>query len=244
MNQSNNSFTLPAGSIPISLSESSKSKGKVEPITKVPFKSFYTAPSSFEISKINIIDLVNLLEKTINGIKKLRWVKITDFVYSVEYDPIEGLQINPNDKQYKNKFWLGLRASQVALKKFPHNYNDFYDYNDELPGPVMPGINRLSLEYWFKMEIRLYYDNEKEKDCFILEMNRLKGESFTFYNIYNQLKHDIKQSLNWLMRKNYINLLEGVDLKQGEENHIEHYLLDELICREICSYLYEEINKN
>jgi hypothetical protein len=94
------------------------------------------------------------------------------------------------------------------------------------------------------MEIRLYYDNEKEKDCFILEMNRLKGESFTFYNIYNQLKHDIKQSLNWLMRKNYINLLEGVDLKQGEENHIEHYLLDELICREICSYLYEEINKN
>jgi hypothetical protein len=124
------------------------------------------------------------------------------------------------------------------LEKFPHNYNDFYDYNDELPGPIIPGINKLSFEYWFKMEIRIYYD--KEKDYFILEFSRRSGESFTFYNIYNQIKHDIKHSITWLMRKNYINLLEGLDIKQGKETYIERYLFDELICREICSYLYEE----
>jgi len=233
MNQSNN-----IANIPINFSELLLSVGKVDFISKVPFKPFYTVPSSFEIPKINIVDLVNLLEKTINGIKKLRWVKITDFVYSAEYYPIEGMQINPNDSHYKNNFWLGLRASQVALEKFPHNYNDIYDYNDVLPGPIIPGINRFSFEYWFKMGIRIYYD--KEKDCFILEINRLKGESFTFYNIFNQIKHEIKQSINWLMRKNYINLLEGLKIIQGKETYIERYLLDELICREICSYLYVE----
>jgi len=237
MNLSNN-IVNKSSTAPINLSELSKSVGKVDPRTKVPFKPFYTVSSNFEIPKLYIDDLVNLLEKTINSFKKLRCSKITNFVYSVEYDPIEGMQINPNDKLYKKIFWLGMEASRVALEKFPHNYNDFYDYNDELPGPIIPGINKLSFEYWFKMEIRIYYD--KEKDCFILEINRLKGESFTFYNIFNQIKHKIKQSINWLMRKNYINLLEGLKIIQGKETPIEHYLLDKLICREICSYLYEE----
>jgi len=226
--------TIP-GSVVIDFSTLSNYVGKVDPLTKIPFKPFYTAPSNFEIPKLCIIDLVNLIETTIFGINKLRITKITDFVYSAEYDPIEGMQINPNDKLYKYKFWIGLKAIQVASEKFPHNID--FDY-DELPDPIIPGINKLSFEYWFKMGIRLYYD--KKKDCFILEINRLSGESFTFYNIFNQIKKNIKQDLNWLMRKNYISLLEGLDRKHGKETHIEHYLLDELICREICSYLYNE----
>ena len=101
-NNTNNLFML-LGATPISFSELSLSGNKIDPITKVPFKSFYTVPSHFKIPKVCIVDLINLIETTIFGIKKLRCTKIRDFVYSAEYDPIEGMQVNPNDKQYKQK---------------------------------------------------------------------------------------------------------------------------------------------
>lgn len=193
--------------------------------TGVPIVPFYTVQTTIKIPKICVSDLIKLLEKTLSGIKKIYTEKKEYFIYKIEYFPIEELRINPFTKPfYKKKYLNSLYATEKALKMFPHNLNDlnYYDNPDSI-----------FISDWFKAEIRLYYDNKN--DHYLLEINRLKGERRTFYCcFYNYIKEVFNEkNLLWLMRKNYINLLEGIGRTQ---DHICHYLLDELICKEICSF--------
>ena len=205
--------------------------GKVEPVTKVPYKS-YSSLNEVEIPKIVIDDLVNLIEKILSNIKKIKWKKNKNFVYVAEYYPIEGMEINANERIHRVKFWLGIAATSAALQRFPNNnYVDDMD-DDILPSPIIPG-GIISFQNWFKMELMITVD--QDKDCYLLQINRISGEGFSFYSIYEQIKQHIEESILWLMRKNYINLLEGLHIVPGKENHIERYLLDEYVCREICS---------
>lgn len=235
-----NKLILSGVAIPVDFSEIGHTPGKLDPVTKVPLKTFYNSPGTLEIPKVCINDLEDLIEKNLSNIKKIKWEKPKRFVYSVEYHPIEGIEINIKTKEYRQNQHIGFEVRRFICEKFPHYilHDDNYD-DDALPDPIIPGFNRFSFDYWFKMDLRIMFD--PDKDCYLLDINRLSGESCTFYHIYHQIKSNIKHSLIWLMRKSYVSLLEGLEVEPDkEEVPIERYLLDEYICRGICSYLYCE----
>ena len=64
----------------------------------------------------------------------------------------------------------------------------------------------------------------------------MSGESVPFYDcFYNIIKAAFnEQNLLWMMRKNYVKLLDGIG--PTEDDPITHYALDEFVCREICTY--------
>jgi len=62
-----------------------------------------------------------------------------------------------------------------------------------------------------------------------------------FYGVHpNEVLNIINENeYNWINRSNYIMFIEGIDFKLENrlEKHILHYLCNELLCKEICSYL-------
>jgi len=68
-------------------------------------------------------------------------------------------------------------------------------------------------------------------------------------HIYKNEEYDpkYKKKNNIYIRLPYISLFEGITMNLSEENHITKYLFNELIIRDICSYMYidsyEIINK-
>ena len=209
---------------PISFGDIERNQ-KCDTETGVPIVPFYTTPSTIKIPKVCLTDLINLLEKTLSGIKKIDVKKKEHFIYEIEYFPIDDLKINPKtNKLYKKMYYTHLYAACKCFEKFPHNiicYTDNYYHRSP------------SIQHWFKAEIRLYYT--KKDNHYLLEVNRLTGEALPFYDcFYNPIKAAFNEkNLLWMMRKNYVNLLDGIG---PTEDHITHYALDELVCREICSY--------
>jgi hypothetical protein len=195
-----------------------------DPETKVPSVPFYTVSTTIKIPKICLDDLINVLETTLSSIRKIEVEKRKHFVYKIEYFPIETLKINPNtDKFYSKKHFSSLYAASKAIEKFPHNLDYDDDYNDR---PT-------SIVEWFKAEVRLYYS--KKNNNYLLEVNRMTGSSKPFYAcFYNYIKEAFdEKNLLWMLRKNYVSLLDGIG---PTSDHITRYLLDELVCREICTY--------
>ena len=58
-----------------------------------------------------------------------------------------------------------------------------------------------------------------------------KLQQYYIKNIYSELYNYVN---NYLHRKSYLMLFEGCSEEKG---HIVHYLLNEMVCREICSFL-------
>jgi len=200
-----------------------------DPETKVPTLPFYTVPTTIKIPKVRLDDLKNLLETTLSGIRKIDVEKKPHFVYKVEYFPIEGLKINPyRDELYKNFSYIHFHAAGKGLEMFPHNinYNDD-DYEYEF------NRKRKHIEQWFQAEIRLYYT--KKNNHYLLEVCKLTGDSISFYEFfYNPIKAAFcEKNLLWMQRKNYVSLLDGIS---PTSDPISHYLLDELVCRDVCTY--------
>lgn len=211
----------------------------VEPITGVPVKNFFMTPTTITIPKIAINDLVNLVETFLfskNNFKnKLKSNKKSDFVYEAEYFPIEGIEISPKERSHRMKTAIMYEAINKASRMFPHIYDDD---DDDLIEFVNFPTEKISLYNWFKMEISIMYDNKD--DNYILEINRIRGEAFSFYEFYNEFQTFINNlNILWLIRKNYINLLEGTNNDNVDPNkkHINRFLFNEMICREICSFI-------
>ena len=201
---------------------------KCDKETKVPIVPFYTVHTTIKIPKVRLDDLIKLLEETLSGIKKIDITKKEHFVYELEYFPVDGLKINPKTNKLYQKMWfIHLEAARKGYEKFPHNINNYDDNNHYYYTPP-------TLSDWCKIEIRLYYS--KKNNIYLLEANRMCGESMPFYNfIWNPIKAVFKdKNLLWMMRKNYIKLLEGLG---PTEDHVSHYVLDEYVCREICTFL-------
>jgi hypothetical protein len=193
----------------------------------VPLKPFYLSRKTIEIPNIGIQNLVNLIDEFLSNTTKIKWNKIENkFEYFILYFPIENFEIIPNNKSHSLKYFSAIYSAEKALKLFPHNipmYHDNYDYPDSSP----------SLSYWFKAKLQIYYDSDK--DCYLLEPTHLSGETFSFYKFLKKIKKIFnKKTFLWLMRKNYISVVE--DMQPKTWDHITKYLLDDIICKEICSY--------
>jgi len=102
----------------------------------------------------------------------------------------------------------------------------------------MPADDNLRRKKWAKVRITLQYDVQTDEIVFEI-MNNVSRMSCTNTFIYfkNFLeKILLAAEINWSKRKNYIQLAEGTEFVLPED-HIAYYLLNEWICRDVCSYL-------
>ena len=62
-----------------------------------------------------------------------------------------------------------------------------------------------------------------------------KIQQFYIKNIYKELRNYVN---NYIPRKSYLMLIEGCE---KADKHIVHYLFNEMVCREICSFYSKNI---
>ena len=215
---------------------------QTESINGVPFKNLFLAPTTITIPKIDVNDLVNLVETFLSSKNKIKSNKKYDFVYEADYFPIERMEISPKEIDHKIHTAIMYEANNTALKMFPHLLN-FDDDADLIEFTNLP-TQQISLNNWFKMQISIMYDDKH--DNYLLEINRMRGEVCPFYKFYHEFKTFVNNSILWLTRKNYIKLFEGNNNENVEPNkkHITRFLFNEMICREICSFIGDQPNVN
>lgn len=215
----------------------------LHPYTQTPFTSFW--PRDFWRQKeVNISMVVNafsdyeLAKQIINSVLcEIEGLKISydqSFcIWTIEYGtkPLE--ESVPQDQLSKVKLGrvVAILASSAAYEKFPHNIDDYEDYmveDDEFK-------NLYTINKWCKMEISVIYD--LFGGMFIIQPSRIKGDHSSFYFVSLKVKESINNNKNilWLMRKNYVELFEGI--QYDREDHITKYLFNELICKEVCSFM-------
>jgi hypothetical protein len=234
------SFLNVPGAVQISGSELIPDLNEQEhPIFIAPELPWYLSPTTIMIPPINFDDLINLLDEILDNTGKIEVSKINKCCYSIQFQPVDGIKMYPKDILHHNK-WLSMTtAVNEAIKKFPHNIPDF--------DPHEPPHNDLIFRNeWFKMEIRIYYSVKEHS--YTIDFNRMRGDSSSFYKIYRILESKINETFStanvlWLMRNNYINLYEGCPYDENHENHENHenqitrYLFNELLIKEICTYI-------
>jgi hypothetical protein len=157
------------------------------------------------------------------------------FMWILEYGtkPIE-LTIDKSDYKLKriieHKKYAALMAASIALEKFPLN-DEFFEDDGELPSPIPICSNGK----WSNLQIYLTYDDEK--NVILVEFNRYNGDHTSFYVVANIVERVLKEPtlINWIKRVNYLMFCEGIEYEP--KNHILKYLCDDIVKREICSYL-------
>lgn len=93
--------------------------------------------------------------------------------------------------------------------------------------PVLPPLT------WSKSVFELLMDSE-ENLC--LDGTRISGDRTSYYFIFNQMKAALaEKNVRFESRRNYVSLLEGCS--QGDTSHIERYLLNPYVCRDVCLHL-------
>lgn len=208
---------------------------------EVPKLRFYTFPSSIQIPLIDVDDFTNLIESTLSNCKLVEWTR-DKYSYEVQFYPIEGLKIDTTTKLYRMKQRVMFDAVEKALDKFPHlleNDDEESEYEEENEQYQYPPPRLYGGYSKFKFNLYKLCHNDKES-CYVFEFQRIKGDGISGYFIYNQIKCALKQNLTWTQRKPYLSLVEGVQIESGRENHICKYLFNDLITKEVCSYLNEE----
>jgi hypothetical protein len=207
------------------------------PIAKLITKSWYVCPNNLELPFFDVEYLKNYINTTLAEIESLRF-KYNEkrFCWEIEFGtkPIE-LTVDDNDIAFLNIIKKKKYAAKQAAEKAQANglYEEIMDeYNDdELPGPIPIDSNGK----WCRMLILLSYD--EEKNIILVEFHRECGDRASFYPITHTIKHmlhDIK-SLNWHKRSAYLMFCEGIEY--DEKNHIVNYVCNDLLKREICTYL-------
>lgn len=178
-------------------------------------------------------EIIAFLENILGEIPRLEWVR-NNASFTITHYKIEGLLVNENEPLHKEKQIALLDATEKAQRWFPHNtpnFDDLYHEND-LPGPYMRGG-------YCKIKISLYYDDVNDR--YILERKRLSGDSFSASYLFGIFGYELNTNILWMTRKPYVSLVEGVQIAAGKEDHISKYLFNELIGKEVCSYISEDI---
>jgi hypothetical protein len=142
------------------------------------------------------------------------------------------------EKNIKNQFDLWRNQScrhecaAAAAKKYPHNainWNEYFEYH-----PFPPPISLSGPRLWGQYQIRYFQD---ETTTFVEIVPMKYASRSTFSDIYMEIRDVLNdQNLLWESRKAYVSLLEGISF--DVHGSIPDYLLDEYVCRDICSYRF------
>ena len=86
---------------------------------------------------------------------------------------------------------------------------------------------------WSKSVFELLMDSEGN---LCLDGTRISGDRTSYYFIFNQMKAALAdKNVRFESRRNYVSLLDGCS--QGDTSHIERYLLNPYVCRDVCLHL-------
>ena len=207
-------------------------------IPKLSYKSNilgYGATSPLVIPLIPEDDIISFVENILGKIPRITWVR-NNASFTITHYKIEGLFINEQEPLHRDKHMTIHHAAETALDKFPHNTPNYeYLFDDDLPGPCMRGG-------YCQIEISLFYHEPSE--CYFFGRKRLCGDSFSASILFGTFGYEFNTNILWLTRKPYIALAEGIQMKAGKEDHISKYLFNDLICKEVCSYMSESMSIN
>lgn len=207
------------------------------PIAKLITKSWYTSPNNLELPFFDVEILKNYINNTLAEIESLRFeYNEKRFCWEIEFGtkPIE-LTVDQKDIKLINIIKKKKYAAEKASEKAETNglYEEIFDEydDDELPVPVPIDSNGK----WCRMFIYLSYD--EEKNVILVEFHRENGDRASFYPIIHTIKHMLNDTKfkNWIKRLEYIMFCEGIEY--DEKNHIIKYVCNDLIKRELCTYL-------
>jgi hypothetical protein len=98
-------------------------------------------------------------------------------------------------------------------------------------------LRYISIKKWSSIKINLTY--EIFSKCYVIYINRLKGDRNSFVHIAYKLNQDLKKirdNMLWDLRKNYLLLLEGLPVETGRHN-ILNYLFNDGILMEVCAFM-------
>ena len=212
---------------------------EVDETTQLPFQtSFYYGLLRIilpEVSDINIIN--NKLVDIFKGIEGLKY----------EWNPIRGLwsmEYGTTPKvhtfhDYVTRLWCqryyncAHQCALTALNKYPYlQYDD--DDDDEDFTNLLPPSDR---DYWGTYE--LFLTISKKTRQIHLAFNRVSNGTgyHTYYRIYGQLVHLFGLEGNWDARKNYLFLDEGTYMPTLPNTHIETYLFNDGIMKEVSAFM-------
>lgn len=216
----------------------------LHPDVKTPFYHW----DSWHQKEVNISMEVNafsdyeLLQQIINDtLNEIEGLKITYdsrcCLWTIEYGtkPLE--ETLPPDQISRLKLGRvsAILAASIAYEKFPHNLDNYDDDDDYMDDDEFK--NLYTINKWCKMEICVIYD--WFDNTFIIQPNRVKGDHSSFYFVSIKVKNAVNNNENvlWLMRKNYVELFEGIQYENNIQDHVSKYLFNDLICKELCSFM-------
>lgn len=197
----------------------------------------YGVSSPLVIPLIPEDEIISFVEKILGKIPRITWVR-NKATFTITHYKIEGLFINEQEPLHRDKHMTIHDAVETALEKFPHNapnYDELYTIDDyDLPGR---GCGHGG---YCQVEISLFYDEPSQN--YFIGRKRLRGDSFSASILFGKIGYKFNTNILWMTRKPYISLAEGLQMKAGKEDHISKYLFNDLICKEVCSYISESMS--
>jgi hypothetical protein len=194
----------------------------------------YGVSSPLVIPLIPEDEIISFVEKVLGKIPRITWVR-NKATFTITHYKIEGLFINEQEPLHRDKHMTIHDAVETALEKFPHNRPTYeYLFDDDLPGR---GCGHGG---YCQVEISLFYDEPSQN--YFIGRKRLRGDSFSASILFGKIGYKFNTNILWMTRKPYISLAEGLQIKAGTEDHISKYLFNDLICKEVCSYISESMS--
>ena len=202
---------------------------------KLPNASWYNFPNNIKFPLCDPEILKKYINNILSDIEGVRYnYNEKECLWSLEYGTKPILYtIDKFDYKLRsiifNKKHAALLAAEKAYNMFPHNSDVLNNDDILLPIPLF-GIKK-----WSNIEIYLSYF--EPTDVILIEFNKIRGDSASFHSIIKTIKEKLNDIalLNWCKRVGYLMFCDGV--KNANNNDIDKYLLDQMMKREICSFL-------
>lgn len=133
-----------------------------------------------------------------------------------------------------SRFDLAHECSQIAAKKYPHNkidWDEMFDYIYDIQKlPTLGGPR-----FWGEYVLTFYQTTHFYELEFITLRNSSRSTlSYLFQTLRDELN---ERNFCWEPRKSFLSFFEGLERGIGLSVHIERYIMNELIIKEVCSFL-------
>jgi len=192
--------------------------------------------------------IINTLEKILSEIECLQFVYERNQVPSESQEPEKKetarfvikygstipmlRRLDTRQHQYYYNFGTAmLDACDKALEWFPHNAQEQEQYSEDyLPPP--PPMRR----QWVLSLINILFNQPEAPDGIIIEFSRTVGDHWTHHWLYGYIGKRLQQEFLWDSRREYLSLMDGCEYPDAN-GHITRFLFDELVAREICTYM-------
>lgn len=203
-----------------------------EPLPVLPFSVFYDKEY-----------IINFINSTLDNVESITVRKYFDkeYIWRIEYGtkPLEEIVKTQKEKQTLERGRLVAVYAAEKSRKKNNNIND--DIEKDLikfeETPVEETKIQMFKKKWSSIKIELTFN--VFSNMYVIYLIKNRGDKTSFYHIGYKLQQGLKKIRDntlWILRKKYIQLLEGLPLQTCRDN-ILTYLLNELIVKAVCEFM-------